>query len=468
LTCAASFCSAQNSIAGAQPAGAPSLLWVSSTQAQPWLELPAAVLPQAQATQSTVLRLDPATAFQTVDGFGGCFNELGWDALQALDSAQQETALKALFDAGGCNFNLCRAPMGANDFAREWYSLDETPGDYAMTNFSIARDKQILIPFIKAAMRFQPQLAVWAVPWCPPAWMKTGNAYKGGNMKQDPQTLAAYALYFSKFVQAWRAEGIRLYAIHPQNEPKYNNNVYPQCAWNGKEIAGFLRDYLIPQLKKDRVDVQVWLGTIVNPNLADYIDPALGDPAIRPAISGVGYQYDGQNALLATHEKYPEQKLMQTETECYNGANSWTEAMTTFRKIIEDMNHFANGYNYWNLILSEKSTSSWGWKQNSLLKIDSQSKTIIYNPEFYAMKHFGHFLRPGAVRIGVSATLQTGSPTAFTTGNAAAFRNPSGELVLILRNDGDNMLPVTLQSGNRAANLEVPAKSMNSLVLSGW
>src|SRR5208283_841433 len=185
---------------------------------------------------------------------------------------------------------------------------------------------------MKAAMQYQPKLAVWGVPWCPPSWMKTGNAYKGGNMKQDPATLAAYALYFSKYVQAYRREGINLYAVHPQNEPKYNNNVYPQCAWNGQEINTFLRDYLIPRLKKDNVDVQVWLGTIVNPNLADYVNPVLDDAATAPAIAGIGYQWEGQNAMLQTHQKYPDKKLMQTETECNNGANSWEEGMTTFRK----------------------------------------------------------------------------------------------------------------------------------------
>ena len=466
LTCVGLFGLAQNACAEARPVVAPSIRWVSSTQVDPWQELPATVLSQAQDTESNVVRLDPATTYQTVDGFGGCFNELGWQALQALDNEKQAVALKALFDASGCNFNLCRVPMGANDFALEWYSFDETPNDYAMTNFSIARDQKILIPFVKSAMQYQPQLAIWGVPWSPPAWMKTTDSYKGGNMKQDPQTLVAYALYFSKYVQAYRAAGINLYAIHPQNEPKYNNNVYPQCAWSGQEINTFLRDYLIPQLKKDRVDVQVWMGTIVNENLADYIDPVLGDAVTRPAIAGVGYQWGGQEAMLATHEKYPGQKLMQTETECNNGANSWNEGMTTFQKIITDMNHFASSYMFWNLILNEKSTSTWGWKQNSLLKIDSRSKSIIYNPEFYSLKHFGHFLQTGAVRIGVTA--RPGGETVSTTRNVAAFRNPSGELVVILSNNGGSILPITLQSRNHATRLELPAKSMNSVVLSGW
>jgi glucosylceramidase len=130
------------------------------------------------------------------------------------------------------------------------------------------------------------------------------------------------------------------------------------------------------------------------------------------------------------------------------------------------MNHFASSYMFWNLILNEKSTSTWGWKQNSLLKIDSRSKSIIYNPEFYSLKHFGHFLQTGAVRIGVTA--RPGGETVSTTRNVAAFRNPSGELVVILSNNGGSILPITLQSRNHATRLELPAKSMNSVVLSGW
>jgi glucosylceramidase len=467
LGCAACVALARKAEAQARAAG-PSIRWVCSTQAEPWKELPAPVLPRNASYAVNLVAPDAKTVFQTVDGFGGCFNELGWQALQALDAEGRAVALRALFDASGCDFNLCRAPIGANDFALDWYSLDETPGDYGMTNFSVERDRKCLIPFMKAAMRYQTNLAVWGVPWCPPSWMKTGGAYKGGNMKQDPETLAAYALYFSKYVQAYRREGINLYAVHPQNEPKYNNNVYPQCAWSGREINTFLRDYLIPRLKRDGVGVEVWLGTIVNENLADYTDPALGDPATAPALAGVGYQYGGQTAMLDTHKKYPDKKMMQTETECYNGGNSWTEGMTTFRKMIEDMNHFACGYMYWNMVLNEKSTSSWGWKQNSLLKIDSATKQIIYNPEFYSMKHFGHFVRPGAARVGLSVRNEVEGAPAITDQNAVAFRNPSGDLVVVVGNPGAAVLPVTLQTGDREARLQIPARSMNTLVLTDW
>jgi len=431
--------------------------WVSSTEASPWQEMPTPAPTSTDFSSDHLVTVDLETRFQRIDGFGGCFNELGWDALLALDDTQRATALKALFDpATGCGFTLGRMGMGANDFALEWYSFDETPGDFAMKDFSIARDKTHLIPYMKAAMKYQPNLAVWGTPWSPPTWMKTNGAYKGGRMKQDPQTLAAYAIYFSKYVQAYRAAGINLYAIHPQNEPLYNTGNYPQCAWSGTELDTFLRDYLLPQLKKDKVHVQVWLGTMVSGKLADFTDPVLADPVTGPQITGVGYQYGGQGAIAATHAKYPDKIMLQTETECYKGENTWTQAFTTFGKIATDLNNFANGYEFWNMILNEKSTSTWGWKQNSLLKIDTQKKQIIYNPEFYALKHFSHFVPPGSYRVAA-----TGSPVK----NLSAFITPKRELVVVFSNDTDNDLPISLYANARMTTITAPAKSMNTVVL---
>jgi glucosylceramidase len=84
--------------------------------------------------------------------------------------------------------------------------------------------------------------------------------------------------------------------------------------------------------------------------------------------------------MLATHEKYPGRNFFRPKPNANNGANSWGEGMTTFRKMIEDMNHFATGYMFWNLVLDEKSTSTWGWKQNSLLKIDTSVKSNHLQP----------------------------------------------------------------------------------------
>ena len=438
---------------GANP---PVIKWFCSTMSQTWKETIVTDITSAHSADTNLLALDASKQYQTMDGFGGCFNELGWQALLALDVSQRELALKELFDPACANLTLGRVPIGANDFSLEWYSLDETPDDYEMKDFSIEHDRRELIPFIKAAMKYQPKLGVWGVPWSPPAWMKTNGHYKGGQMKQAPPILAAYALYFSKYVQAYRAEGMNVYAIMPQNEPNYNNNIYPQCLWTGAELNVFLRDYLTPRLQQDHLYVEVWLGTIVKRNLAEYVDPVLGDPVTSPAITGVGYQYGGQLAMSQTHKKYPSMKLMQTETECYDGTNSWDQGMKTFCKIIADANHFASSYFYWNMILNESGRSTWNWCQNSMLTVDRKADAVHYNPEFYSLKHFSAAVLPGARRIAVNG----GS---FT--NAVGFLNPLGSEVLVFANEADQDVSADLETDGVVVKLDVPAKSMNTVII---
>jgi glucosylceramidase len=436
----------------AQTPSSSGIRWICSTEKSRWQELAT-----TNATAATnAIKLDPKTTFQMMDGFGGCFNELGWEALQAIPPERAEAALKELFSSHGANFTLGRAPIGANDFSLGWYSLNETPGDYEMKHFSIERNRQALIPYIKAAMRYQPKLGVWASPWCPPSWMTTNGRYRQGHMKADPQTLAAYALYFAKFVQAWQAEGINLYAVHPQNEPLLNDNLYPQCKWTGTELNAFLRDHLLPQLKQDQVKVEVWLGTLVNDNIADYVEPVLGDPETGPQIVGAGFQYGGQKIMRATHEKFPDKKLAQTETECYGGWNAWDQAMITFGRIIENTSNFASSYFFWNMVLDESGLSRWNWRQNSLLTVDRKTETVKYNSEFYAMKHFSATVQPGARRIAVS-----GGPFK----DVVAFQNPDGSKVLAFANGGDQTTSATVQVGETACQLDVPPKSINTVIL---
>lgn len=107
---------------------------------------------------------------QAIEGFGACFNELGLTSLSLLSPADRDSVLRELFAPGvGAGFTVCRMPVGANDFSRDWYSYDETDGDFALEDFSIANDLETLVPFIKAARRHLPALELCASPWSPPA-----------------------------------------------------------------------------------------------------------------------------------------------------------------------------------------------------------------------------------------------------------------------------------------------------------
>ena len=109
--------------------------------------------------------VDVTKTAQTIDGFGTCFNELGWTSLSLLDETVRESILKEMFAPGvGANFTICRMPVAANDFAIDWYSYNETEGDFEMKNFSIDHDRATLIPFIQGAQRYNPNIKIWASP----------------------------------------------------------------------------------------------------------------------------------------------------------------------------------------------------------------------------------------------------------------------------------------------------------------
>src|SRR5205085_2445695 len=152
--------------------------WIATSSTAPWCEK------TLQPTWASAQLSVTDRRQQTIDGFGGCFNEIGWQVLEALSEDRRTQILHDLFDpATGCGYRLCRVPIGANDYALEWYSHNEYGGDLAMEHFSIARDHRYLIPYVRAALSIQPDLRLFASPWSPPTWMKQPRVYNHGLLR---------------------------------------------------------------------------------------------------------------------------------------------------------------------------------------------------------------------------------------------------------------------------------------------
>jgi len=66
------------------------ITWISSSNGQFWKTMPAPVLRQSQPGDAPDVRIAVERMFQTIDGFGGCFNELGWAALQKTSSIERK------------------------------------------------------------------------------------------------------------------------------------------------------------------------------------------------------------------------------------------------------------------------------------------------------------------------------------------------------------------------------------------
>lgn len=450
--------------AGAQPP-----THVLSTPAAPWvLQAPPVPLPPQPAYDLEVTGIEE----QWIRGWGGCFNELGWVAMEGLSTAKRAEILASLYGPSGLRFTLGRVPVGANDYAADWYSHDEVKDDFDLKHFSIQRDRQRLIPFLQAAKALEPGLSLWASPWCPPSWMKTNGHYackpsprfndlkpenSGGEMRtqfrMEAPYLKSYAGYLAKFAQAYAAEGLPIQALHVQNE--FNScQVFPSCVWEPRDLATFIGGYLGPRFERERLSTELWLGTVERPHF-ERIQTILEDPAARRYVGGVGFQWAGKDGIALVHRQYPRLPLVQTETECGNGANSWADAEYTFRLIRHYLGHGAEAHMAWNMVLEQGGISRWGWVQNALITVDKATGAVQWNPEYHLFRHFSAFVQPGARRLA-------------TTGQDAemlAFRNPDGATVLVFANTGDTERTLRVRVRRQDLQVTLPAHAFSTLVL---
>ncbi len=410
-------------------------------------------------------------AEQQIEGFGGCFNELGWIALTHLSKNEREKVMNELFTPGyGLNFVYNRAPIGANDFATNWYSLNEVPGDFEMKHFSIKRDKKCLLKYIKEALKKNPDMKLWASPWSPPTWMKTNGHYsnragEANDLAKDKEVptgndqfiledryLKAYAEYFSLYVDAYAKEGVKVNMIQFQNEP-YTFNIWPNTSWTPHGMSVFLGAYLGPLFAERHPEVELWLGTL-NTDRLDHVDYIMNSNAGK-YIKGAGFQWEGKDLIGRVFKKYPQLTLMQTENECGGGEANWGSAEHSFNLVKKYLEGGASIYTYFNMVLQDECVSSWGWKQNTLVIVDSKTKTAKYTPEFYMFKHVSHYVQPGAHKIKLMGNGD----------DMLAFRNPDGSTVLVVVNKEGHSVKKNVIFGDKVYELEVDAKSFNTLII---
>lgn len=408
-------------------------------------------------------------------GFGACFNELGWTSLSALDPRDKEAVLRELFAPGvGAIFTVCRMPVGANDFSLDWYSYDEVPGDFGLEHFSIARDLETLVPFIKGALQHQPDLKLWASPWSPPTWMKYNRHYAGrlpepgmppNGLKpdqvvkrgtdqfiQEDRYFNAYAAYVGRFIQEYARQGIPIGVVMPQNE--FNSTQpFPSCVWTAEGLARFVA-FLGPEAQKLNVDV--FFGTMERPD-ETLVEVSLRDPKAGLYVKGAGFQWAGRGAIPFIHRRYPELMLYQTEQECGDGKNDWRYCRYAWTLMKHYLNHGASVYDYWNISLKQGGVGRWGWAQNSLVTVDTEAKTFRYNFEYYLLKHLSHFVQPGAKRLEIQGW------TGYD--NLLAFANPDRSVVIMMQNELCQELPVRVRAGDQVIAAALEADSFNTFVV---
>jgi len=415
----------------------------------------------SEVTDDTVVdvTVDGGAVAQRWDGFGGTFSERSGDSLSMLSASDRERALNLLFGADGLRFNYGRLPIGASDYAMDRYSLDETPGDTTMSQFSIERDKQRLIPYIKAALAVAPNLHLWASPWSPPTWMKSNHAFDGGTMSEDDATLHAFALYLTKFVQEYGEQGIPIEVIHPQKEPNLELD-FPSCRWSPTAMTQFIGAHLGPMFAEQKLSAKIFLGSLSQDDrknrALDLIAAVTGNATDMGYVKGFGFEWDGLDLVAAVRSR--NLPIWQDNHNVGNlpwsggsfsraaAPNDHAYAVSSWGFIRDWIRAGVDAYFTSNMILDSVGVGigNDAWPQNALLVVDASTKKLSVTPAFYLFRHLSSFVDPGAHVMETSG------------GDALSFENPDGTRVAVLFNAGPAKR-TTVAIAGRKLQFDMPA-----------
>jgi glucosylceramidase len=272
-------------------------------------------------------------------------------------------------------------------------------------------------------------------------------------LKDDPKIYQAYALYFSKYVQAYAKEGIRVDRIVVQNEQDISTK-YPSCNMPPKQMGEFVLNYMRPQFQKDKLETEIWAGTFRTAKRLDGLE-YVSNKNWREAVDGIGIQYTNSRQIQNMKAVFPEIKFLHTEGNCFGGKNSVSQAFSRFDEVSSYINYGVPNFCYWNMILNETGMSGWEWKQNCLINIDREAKTVTYNPDYAVMALFGKFMQPGMKRVAAASWY-----------NETITLADDKNVYLFLKNDSDDLKTFDIWlKDDQAKVVDIPAQSISVVVV---
>lgn len=443
---------------------------------------------------TTTIDLDTTSELQTITGFGGAFTESSAYLLNQVSKENRTRILKAYFANEGARYSLTRTHMNSCDFSLNNYSYTPVAGDKNLEHFSIDEDKDDLIPMIKDAMAISEDgFRLFASPWTAAPWMKDNNKWVGGKLL--PEYYDTWALFFSKYVDAYKAEGIDIWGFTVENEPHGNGENWESMHYSPEEMTHFVQHYLGPKLEADGKGALKILGYDQNRSgVTEWVDDMYKDEASSKYFSGTAvHWYDSTyeyfpEALQYAHQKAPDKLLIQTEgcidaevpvweddkwywkKEATDWGYDWREAENKYlhpkyapanryaRDIIGCLNNWVDGWVDWNMVLDTKGGPNWAnnWCIAPVI-VDTEKDEVYFTPLYYIMAHFSKFIRPGAIVID--------SKNTDDQLMVAAAKNPDGSIAVVVFNESKTQKSFKLNLNQLSKNITIEPQAIQTIVI---
>lgn len=458
------------------------------------------------------LELLPNQEFQKLIGFGASFTESSaWNLATIPDSLRKEVLINLFSPTEGAGFSLTRTHINSSDYSNGHYTY-VNEGDESLKSFSVYEDmkgftgnenEQVqgieliepgydIIPMILEASKISgADFKIIASPWSPPSWMKSGETAEMTNGSLMAKYYGLWATYLSKYVSAYKEQGINLWGITPQNEPLHAHDArWDSNGFTPEQGRDFLRDYLGPQLVQDghldTLNLEAGLRVLIydhnKSTMNNYVSQTYEDPEASKYAWGTAFHWYANSELdendwfaedLKTHKKHwPDKGLIHTESSIDIDADDpigqyWRESTdyagifvpfdTYAYDIIADLNSGTQGYIEWCMILSNKGQPNPYDNFNSApVLINPVTDEVIYTPLYYLLSHFSKFIRPGAYRIGIA-----GEQIEGITYTAAMNVDGSFAVVIFNRNEEPYELSLSLEGSSYTT--QISSRAMQTI-----
>ncbi len=376
-------------------------------------------------------------------GFGVAVTGASCYNLSLMAQNERDDFLKKIYSKEGLGLSVARLSVGASDYSAELYSYDDVEGDVELTHFSIDRDRRYVIPMIKEILKINPELYLFASPWSPPGWMKTGGNLCGGYMREE--YVDCYADYYVKFIKAYADEGIKISALTPQNEPNTQQHGYmPACIWHPEIEAKFVK-VLRRKLDEAGLDVKIWLYDHSFVDFTRVLWSLDNCEGLADCLDSVAFHYyDGAiEQTLSVKERYPQLDLHFTEggPRLYDHYDcDWCKWVTMS---VKALNCGYSSFTGWNLMLNEIGGPNIGpFFCGGLATRHSVTGELTYSGQYKAFSHIAPFITPESEIYPINEDKSFGRsmfkyPTQTNPIVGTAVKNPDKTVLVLANPDGE-------------------------------
>lgn len=413
------------------------------------------------------ITVNPNSVSGNFEGFGASMTDSTAENMIKLrqynreqyDAVMQDLYSKTSGDALGLEWD--RQPIGASDFADVLYTYDDLPNgqtDTGLSKFSIAEDEKHIIPILKDAETYNPNLKIFGTPWTAPLWMKDyydwntiGSDGKGNaNGLKSRDYYSVYANYTKKFIQAYEGHGLDVAAVSPQNEYTAQHDI-TSMYFSVAEMQDYVKNFLYPTV-----------GSMVRIFGFDFNWWQPSNKTVMNTFSGMTNYYSGcafhpyggdVESQKNFRDAYPSETIFLTEGAGNIGGGNF---LCNTGRTISSIRYGAQAFFYWNICLDQDrgpiAVLDTGENGNpigtALLTFNTVANEVVKNEDYYCLAHFAKFIRVGAKLV--SSTETCSFADYYKQQNAVAnlvMRNTDNSYVCALVNFGHRSRIVNINTG---------------------